>query len=295
MHTVQMTTFLQAVILGAGTGAIDGLLAMSIVLIYRTTGVLNFAQGTSGTFAAFVIYTAAIRLPLWLAVPAGLATGAALTAATDRVVSGMRTKHFGLSAAVATLGIAILLQQAIRVIWGTTTGSFPSPIGFGIIQVGTVTISYLAIWTAGIAVLSTLALAIAHRRTAAGTMIRAIADNPVGARLCGGNVRMLVSVVWGISGVLAAAAGFFAAQLSFDPALLDPYFVAALIAAVIGGLRNLGAALVGAVAIETARNLLVVYAPNFTAYTQTTLVLILIAVLVFAPRSWLTRTPVRVV
>jgi branched-subunit amino acid ABC-type transport system permease component len=82
----------------------------------------------------------------------------------------------------------------------------------------------------------------------------------------------------------------------FDPTVLDTYFVGALIAAVLGGLRSLTGAFAGAVGLEIAHNLFSTYAPaNLAGYTQTFLIMLLIAVLVLAPRRWLASAPLRTV
>src|SRR5947209_7375926 len=122
-----MDIFAQAVVYGMGAGALDALLALGIVLVYRTTGVLNFAQAAIGAFAGYVMYSAAngrSLASLWFAIPAGLAAGAALGAATYLLIRNIRSRNFALTAAVATLAVSILLEQLVRVFWGTTVGGF---------------------------------------------------------------------------------------------------------------------------------------------------------------------------
>jgi branched-chain amino acid transport system permease protein len=130
--------------------------------------------------------------------------------------------------------------------------------------------------------------------TRIGTMIRAIADNRNAARLCGGNAFLLIAGVWAIAGMLAAVSGIFAAQgLFIEPSFLDTYFVAALIAAVIGGLRSLSGAFAGAIGLEIAKNLFQTYEPSYGQYAQTFLLLLLVVVLVAVPRRWLAQTEPR--
>src|SRR5947209_5304654 len=119
-----MQDLVQTVFAGAAAGSLDALLALGIVLIYRTTGVLNFAQAATGTFAAYVAYSLAQSHPLWLAVLGSLLVAAALGAASFWAVSGITTRDYALTTAVATLALAILLQQAIAIIWGPTLGVF---------------------------------------------------------------------------------------------------------------------------------------------------------------------------
>jgi branched-chain amino acid transport system permease protein len=293
-----MGEFVQGVVLGIGTGAVDALLAMGIVLIYRTTGVLNFAQAATGTLSAYVIYSVSLDRPLWLALLAGLGTGALTGVVAQRLVRTVGGGRKALNAAVATLAVAILIQQIIRIGWGSTVGNFPTPFGFDAFQVGSVTIPHVLVASMVVAAGLAVAIGAALRFTRVGTMIRALADNLPAAQLCGANVAVLIAGVWGLSGGLAALAGFFAPQTgaAFDPSLLDVYFVGALVAAVLGGLRSLTWAFLGALALEVARTLFTLYAPvTLSGYTQPFLIAVLIVILVLAPRGWLAPAGQRVV
>jgi branched-chain amino acid transport system permease protein len=134
------------------------------------------------------------------------------------------------------------------------------------------------------------------RWTKWGTMIRALADNADSARLCGANAGLMVYGIWAMAGVLAGVAAFFAFQITFQASFVDTLFLGALVAAVLGGLRSLTAAFLGAIGLEVARDLFQTYAgASIVGYTQTFLLLVLIAVLVLAPRRLLAQTPGRAV
>lgn len=284
-----MQTLLQTIVLGITSGAVDALLALAIVLIYRTTGVLNFAQAATGSLAAYVAFSLAQGRPLWLALGGMLLVAGALGAATSLAVSVAPGPGHALTSAVASLAVGILLEQIIAVGWGSALGNFPAPFGPAAVTVGGISVTWSGL--AGVVVAAGLALALAAflRWTRRGTMLRALEDDPEAVTLCGADVGHLVLTVWAIAGALAAIAAFFAAQLLFAPGYLDPYFLAALVAAVVGGLRSLTAAFAGALALEVARDLFQTYAPNqLTPFAQTFLILVLIAVLVLAPRRWLT-------
>lgn len=283
-----MQNLVQTVVLGVGAGALDALLALGIVLIYRTTGVLNFAQAAIGTLAAYVAYSLAQGQPLWLSASLALLVAGALGAATSVAIGGTHGRDRALTATVATLAVAILLQQIVAIGWVSTAGSFPTPFGFSALVVGNVSVPYFIV--AGILTSAGLALLLAAvlRWTRIGLGLRGIEEDPEAALLCGVSVGRLVIGVWAVAGMLAAVAGFFAAQLVFDPSYMDPFFLTALVAAVLGGLRSLPGAFVAAIGLEVARNLFEAYAPDrFTPYTQTFLILLLVAVLVLGPRRWL--------
>lgn len=292
-----MQNFVQTVILGLSAGSLDAMLALGIVLIYRTTGVLNFAQAGIGTVAAFTMYSVSQGRSLWLAVVAGLAVGAGLGALTYVTVHGLRSKHYALTAAVATLAVAILLDQLVRQAWGIVGGSFPTPFSFNALILGDYSIPYQSVAAVGTAAGLALVTGATLRWTRTGTMIRAVSDAPRTAEIYGGNVGLLLAGVWAVAGMFAAVAGFFAAQqVAFDPVFLQPLFVGALIAAVLAGLRSLTLAFIAAMLLEVARSLYNLYAPDpFNAYAQTFLLVLLILVLVLAPRRWLAQTRERAV
>lgn len=293
-----MDLFLQSVVLGIGTGALDALLALGIVLVYRTTGVLNFAVGAIGIFACYVTYSVAQGRSLWLAAPVGLVAGMAMgivvylavqlvEARRARFARSSKVASAALVSAVTTLAMARLIEQIIINAWGTTIGPFPDPFGTDVITVGGVTIPHFTVDSIVVAALLTLLIGATLQWTRAGTMLRAIADDAQSASLCGARVPVMVAAVWALSGGLAAVAGFFDARFGFQPSFLDPYMVPALIAAVLGGLRSVGAAFLAAVAIEVATNVFQQYATDYAAYAQTFLAVLLIGVLLFAPRRWL--------
>lgn len=293
-----MSTLLQTIIFGTGAGSLDGLLALGIVLVFRTTGVLNFAQAATGTLAAYVAYAVASGRPaawLWLAVPAAIAVGAATGGITYVVVGRVRNSHLVLAPTVATLALAILLQQVVRIGWGGTAGAFPQPLAGTAWSVGGVVVPGLYLAALGTAGALATGLGFGLRYTTVGTMIRALSDNGMAARLCGANVAALHAGLWATAGALAAVAGLFAAQIVFDPSFLDPFLLGALVAAVVGRLRSLSGAFLGAIGLEVARNLLGSYLPGIAQYTQTALLLALVAVLLFAPRGFVADMPERTV
>lgn len=288
-----MQDLLRTVALGLGSGALDAMLAFGVVLIYRTTGVLNLAQAATGAFAAYAAFAVSQGRPLWLAVMAGLVVGAGLGTGSYAAVGRLRTRNYALSSAVATLAVSILLRQLISIFWGTTFGLFPDPFQSAGVSVGQGVIRYSVIAAIGTAALLALTIGALLRWTRQGTMIRALADNPTGAVLCGANLRPLLIGVWAAGGLLGAIAGMYVAQSGLSsPSFLDPYLIGALIAAVLGGLRSLTGTLFGAMGIEIARNLFLYYEPqhfsyDLTPYTNTFVILVLIAILILAPRRWL--------
>jgi branched-chain amino acid transport system permease protein len=219
-------------------------------------------------------------------------------AATYGSILGVRSQHYALTAAIATLAVSSLLQQVVKSAWPETVSypaSFPStPISIGPWQISEL---YVAALATGVTLLVLVTAFL--RWTRVGTMIRALADNSPAARLCGANVAALVAGVWGVAGALAALAGFFEAQITFDPFFLAPAFLMALIASVVGGLRSLPIAFLGAIGLEVASTLFQSYAGNVSSdlpsYAKTFLLVLLIAFLLIAPARWIGRVRGRTV
>lgn len=292
---IHMQTFLQTVVLGLGTGSLDALLAVGLVLIYRTTGILNFSLASAGTISSYVTVSVASGRPLVLGVGAGIACGALLGLLTDLALRRVLRNGGELTAAVGSLAVAVLFAQVVHIAWGGQSGQFPAPFGVTSLSVGGIVIPELYLSSFVTSGVLAVALGGVLRCTRTGRMIRALSDSPETAELCGANRAVLVGSVFACAGALSAVASFFAAQIVFDPSFMDPFFLAALIAAVLGGLRSLPTAFVASLLLEVARTLFQAYAPGtISLYTQTFLLVLLVAVLALARGPFLLR-PIRTV
>lgn len=293
-----MQSLIQTIILGLGPGALEGIMAIGIVLIFRTGGVINFSLGATGTVGCFVAYSAAQGRPLLVAVLVGCLVGAAAGGASYVIVSGVRSRHVALAAAVATLAIAILLDQIVRALW-STPGPFPSAFSPTLVTAGPWQIPplYVAAILAGCILVVLIQAWLKWSRI--GTMVRAVADQPSAARLSGANVPLILGGIWAPAGALAVVSGFFQSQITFDYTYLDPVFLGALIAAVLAGLRSVPLAYAGGIALEVTRTLYQTYVVNISSdlagYAQTFVLLLLVAALLIAPRRWLTHAGGRTV
>ena len=230
-------TTLSFVILGLATGALTGLVALGIVLVYRASGVLNFAAGALGAFGAFVCYT--LRddwgVPAWAAVTVGLLVGAALGALTCGVMALIRQASL-LSKLIATLGLFSAAVGLMTVIWGTTVTQpstfLPSATvtPFGSVRIGEDRL---------ILIVLSLALAIALRlvysKTRFGLATSAIAENRRVAASAGWSTGLIELINFTIAGVLSALAAILLAPiLTLTASVLSVTVVAALAAALVG-------------------------------------------------------------
>jgi len=251
-------------VLAAIDGLTIGLLGLGLVLTYRASRVLNFAQGAAGALAATVTAVAVIRwhVPYPLAIALALLVGGATGAVTEAVVVRRLEKSPRLVVLVATLGLAQLFAFAAALLPTNGLGSaaFPLP-ALVTVRVGGLTLTMRHLLVLATVPLAVLALELLLRRTALGLGSRAAADNPDAAALAGVPVRRVSLTVWTIGGVLAAVAAVLYAPseplTSLQTSPLGPGLVLrGLAAAMLGGLGSTTGVLTAGVGLGVLEQLL---------------------------------------
>jgi branched-chain amino acid transport system permease protein len=256
-----MADFLQQVSSGLATGAIYGSLALALVLVYRTTDVVNFSQGEMATFTTYVAwalmshgfsYWTAFVLTLLIAFFGGVAVERTLI----RPVEGRPE----IVIVIVTIGLLIALNGLTGWIWGAEVKAVDSPFPNDTIDVGGVFISTQDIGIFGVCLGAVLVLWLFFRFTTLGLAMRAVALNPDASRLVGVRVGWLLALGWGLAAVLGAIAGLMAAPTIFlDPNMMLVIIIYAFAAAVLGGIDSPVGAVVGGLTLGVAVNLLGTY------------------------------------
>ena len=233
------------------------MMAIGIVVIFRASKVLNLAHGAMAALPAYVVYEANVRgVPMLLAVPLGIASGALFGAAVERLFVRPLAAQGPTAQTVGTVAVYGLVVAAAAQIWGS--GSRIAPLVF---PDGGVTISgSLLRWgQLGLFVVSLLCAAgffALFRFTEIGLALRGAAENPRAAGLMGIDADAMARLAWMLGGALAAAAGIMlAAVTSLQPYSLSLQMLPAFVAALIGGLGSLPGALVGAFAVGAVQGL----------------------------------------
>ena len=259
-----MNQFLQQVVAGLASGSIYALLALAIVIIYRSTGVVNFAQGEMATFTTFIAWTlvdhgvgywGAFALTLVIAFVGGIA----LERIVVRPVEGKPV----INAVILTIGLFILLGGLSNWIWKAEVRSFPPsrPFPTNAWDLGGVAVSKQ---DAGILAVMLVLLALLwalFRYTKLGLALRASALNPVASRLVGIRVGWMLGLGWGLAAAIGAVAGLFTAAAAppLDPNMMRPVLIYAFAAAVVGGLESPVGAVIGGLVIGVVLNLVATY------------------------------------
>jgi len=242
-----VTGFLEHLVSGLASGGIYGLLALAIVLVRRTTGVINFAQGEMATLAAFGCWTLVDHgWAFWPAFGATIALSFAGGAALQVVV--LRPVERGPLAGilVLTVGLMLSLNGLMAWIWGGAPKRFDGPFSASLVTVGGAAFSKrdIGVVVASLAVAALVGLLLT--RTKLGLGLRAASASPAEARLAGVRVGAMRAAGWGLAAALGAVAGVLAApSLGLEPNMLQTALLYALAAAVLGGLDSPAGALVG--------------------------------------------------
>lgn len=285
-----MEKLLQYSLTGLSAGSLYALVALGIVLIYRSTRVLNFAHGDIATLATFVAFSLLSREYAFpTAVGGSLLVGAAVGVGFyfSVLVPAQRRGANLLGMVILTLGLALVLQGVVVYTWGAEPVALPFPISdTKTYRLGTVVISQLSLATMGAGLVGSALLYLLVQRTRLGLAMRATSENVMAAQTLGIPTRMVLGVAWGVASALGVTAGIFLAPaLLLDPFfMLDP-FLKGFAAAVLGGLNSLPGAVVGALILGVAESLTGGYLT--IQFKNTLAFLVIIAVLLVRPEGLL--------
>ena len=238
-----MVTFLDHLLGGVASGAVIALMALALVLVWRSTRVVNFAQVGQAMFTTFLALTVYRATGNWLvALIAAIAAGAVLGLIVHFLVMRPVRRQDASGAIIATFGVLIALQATASMIWGVDPQAYPpmaDVIGYEAFGRTWQFAPYDAV-VLGVTVLLVLILSVVFTRTSIGLRMRASAFNPTVARLSGVRVSQMLALGWALAGVIGAIAGvLIAPRFSVTPYSLDILLILAFTAAVIGGLDSL--------------------------------------------------------
>jgi branched-chain amino acid transport system permease protein len=289
----------QALVIGVITGAGYGLIALGLVLIYKSSGVFNFAQGEFGTVAVYTLYGVhdLAGVPLLPAMLVGLAAAAAMALVTERVIIRPLFSAPRVTLLVATAGVA-LLAISLELWLGEARIRFIQPALGRLNRVAVFGVQVSDQRLLVLAALLTLAvlLGLFFSRTNLGLAILGVSQEPVATELMGISVRRLSSFTWVLTGVLAGLAGMLTAPVvgSFAPGFLTTTgLIPAFTAAVLGGMTSLPGAFVGGVVVGVAQSLAVsapIFYENIPGPGAVMVFVLLVVVLALRPQGLLGKT-----
>jgi branched-subunit amino acid ABC-type transport system permease component len=292
-----MAAFAAYTIIGLSLGAVFSLAALGIVLIYRTTGVLNFAHGAMGMFSTFVAWQFFYGWghpgwPGWLqvavAVVAAIVFAALLGLFLELAVFRWVRTRPPVVKAVITIGVLLALQSAASLIWKNNAYHLPIyivPQGWSRTVAG-VPISANAVLIVVVALGLAVGLAAFLRYTSFGRSMRAVSDSPVSASLWGVPVGRVGAVSWMLGSVIAAVAGILITPfINFDTTSLTLLIIDALAAALIGGMTSLSLTVLGGFALGLLETYPTIWIQSLGFPRLVALLVILAVLIVRNPRG----------
>jgi branched-chain amino acid transport system permease protein len=250
--------FIQFTLGGISFGMVYAAIALSLVLIWRGTRILNYSQGAMAMFTTYIAFTVIEHTGnYWAGFVVALAAGMVLGAVIERTVIRPVENKPPLNAVVVTIGLLVFLEGLAGIIYGGQYRSFPPAFSITGLRAGSVAlgISRNDVFVAGAVLLAALGLALLFRYTSAGLRLRAAAFNAYAARLLGVRVGRMLTLGWALAGLIGALAGVLVSPATFlYPASMDSIFVLGFTAAVIGGLDSPVGAVVGGLILGVTLN-----------------------------------------
>lgn len=289
-----MEAFLQAVVSGAGLGSVYALIALGVVLLYRTTRILNFAHGDLGVLGALLAYTLFARtgLPFGTSFVLALAAAAGIGGLIYLLLVRPAKNQSELGLLILTLGIALALGGLDALLFGTDNKVVPTVVENRILRFGGVPVSLATVVTALVGALLMAGLWALLTFTRLGLAMRAVAEREDVAQALGIPVRRVLVATWASAAVLAVAAALlFAPSALLHPAMMLDPLSKGFVAAVIGGLNSLPGAVLGGYVLGVLELLVGVYVS--LEFKASFAFLVVIFVLIVRPHGLLGRAEVK--
>lgn len=241
-----ITIALQLLISGLSVGSIYAMVALALVIPFKASSILNFAQGeivTVGAYAALVL--TALGLPYWIVLPATIAIGFLVGLVIERTIIRriMAAPEFTL--VIATFAIGLIIKSAIRLYWQDNLFTIDNPLPFKSFKLAGVVMNPQYLWVIFCTTALVVCLAWFFKFSSLGKAMRAVSQSQEAARLMGVNVERVLMTSWGISAAIGAFGGILLAPLIGINPEIGHLILKALIAAVIGGFTSLPGAFVG--------------------------------------------------
>jgi branched-chain amino acid transport system permease protein len=279
-----MHQFLQQTFSGLAAGAVYASLALALVMIYRATDLVNFAQGEMAMFSTYIAWTLVnAGLPFWAAFALTLAVSFAGGMAIERIVIRPVENAPVLAAVVVTIGLLLIFNALAGWLFTYTLQEFPSPFPDRPLFGALLTTRDLGV--IGVTLVMLVLLFALFRFTTVGLAMRAAAQNPESARLVGIRVGRMLAIGWGLAAMIGATAGIMVAPVLFlDPNMMGGVLLYAFTGALLGGITSPVGAVVGGLIVGVTENLVGTYLIASQLKLTVALALIIL-VLVFRPNG----------
>lgn len=296
-----MRNLLGTLLIGLTLGSVYSLMALALVLVWRSTRVVNFAQAGQAIVTTYIAYEIVTRTGVfWLAVLFAVAAGALIGAGVEYFLMRTLFRHVdegpvaALAPVIATLGLLGVIRSIVGMIWGNDFRSFYSPVSTDnfVLAGETIPFSRLNLLIILATVVVMIIFSIIFQRTDLGLSLRAAAFQPEIARLAGIRVGPIRTLGWVFAGVAGAIAGVLVTPTTIlSPNSLDLLLVFGFVAAVIGGLESLPGAVLGGLVLGLGVSFVLNYVGTSLVFPS--MFVVLIISLIVRPNGLLGNKKVR--
>ena len=282
----KMNQFITAVLTSLSSGAIYALMSLALVLVWRSTRVVNFAQAGQAVLTTYIGYAVIQKTgSYWIALVVAVISGALIGAIIDRFFMRPIFKRITsgpivmIAPVVATLGLLGIIQAIIGFIWGLTNQSIETPVSNAGLNINGTVVAF-SLYNALVLAMVTavmILLTLLFQKTNIGLALRASAYSPEIAKLSGIKVDAVRTLGWAIAGAAGGMAGMlYIPNTYLYPNAMDVLLVFGFIAAVIGGLESLAGSVAGAMVLGFAINFSTTYISTKLVFPTAFVVLILV-------------------
>ncbi len=254
-----MAIFLQFVVGGLFLGGMYTLIALGIVIIYKSTRVFNFAQGWMVTLGAFMLVTLVEKFGVVAGMIAGLAFGAVLGLCIERLLMRPLIGQPLIAALLLTIMLAQVIEGINILMWGTFGYELPVKLPGESVKWGGVVISHALLWGIGVSVAAFAAFSFFYWRTLMGRVMRGTAEDHQVAQSLGLPVKAVFSLSWVLAGLLSIIAGLFLGVVSGVHFLMYTALLGAIIVVLLGGIDSIAGAIVGGMILGVLQSLVTGY------------------------------------
>ena len=282
----KMNQFITAILTSLSSGAIYALMSLALVLVWRSTRVVNFAQAGQAVLTTYIGYAVIQKTgSYWIALLVAVISGALIGAIIDRFFMRPIFKRITsgpivmIAPVVATLGLLGIIQAVIGLIWGLTNQSIETPVSNAGLNINGTVVAF-SLYNALVLAIVTIVmilLTLLFQKTNIGLALRASAYSPEIAKLSGIKVDAVRTLGWAIAGAAGGMAGMlYIPNTYLYPNAMDVLLVFGFIAAVIGGLESMAGAVAGAMVLGFAINFSTTYISTKLVFPTAFVVLILV-------------------
>jgi branched-chain amino acid transport system permease protein len=240
-------SLLQAIVSGILTGAIYGLVAMGIVIIFRSSGVFNFAHGALILVGAFLFWTlmSLAGLPLWVCILITFLVATVIGVALEFLALRPLLGHPILASIMMTLGLSMLFLGIYQVIWGNRgIVTYPAFMPMGHWVVGGITIGQANTWVLVAEIILFVLFTVFYKFTSTGKQVQAICESHIIAQSVGIDVKRVLSIVWVIACLCAVLTGVLVGATGGAGIYLNELVFMVIPVIILGGLESIGGAVI---------------------------------------------------